>query len=192
MERKVHAIPFDPVAAEKGRFKHFMQKEIFEQPRAVADTIRGRASVEQGDVELDGVELPEELARRLGMAFGLLVLVNLAIVVAVFLPFLFVNGQRGFVVATFAWGLAFGGFWLMMTPALADVIDGIVARIPAAVAKASFETFRPWSQSQAKARTACDLRRTAHSSKPSGSTRPTMPWSCRIGRKALSACTSVT
>jgi glucosamine--fructose-6-phosphate aminotransferase (isomerizing) len=42
-----------------------MHKEIFEQPRAVADTIRGRASLEQGDVALDGVELSEAYAKSL-------------------------------------------------------------------------------------------------------------------------------
>lgn len=39
---EIHAIPWDPVSAAKGEFKHFMQKEIFEQPRALTDTIRGR------------------------------------------------------------------------------------------------------------------------------------------------------
>ncbi|MDP3178984.1 MAG: MFS transporter [Spirochaetaceae bacterium] len=43
------------------------------------------------------------------------------------LPLLFVRGYWGFVAAKFGWGLAFGGFWLMMTPALADVVDEIVA-----------------------------------------------------------------
>ena len=53
------------MAAEKDGHKHFMHKEIWEQPRAVADTIRGRASLEQGDVVLDGVELPADYARSL-------------------------------------------------------------------------------------------------------------------------------
>lgn len=42
------------------------------------------------------------------------------------LPLMFVAGYWGFVGAMFAWGLAFGGFWLMMTPALADVVDEMV------------------------------------------------------------------
>jgi GPH family glycoside/pentoside/hexuronide:cation symporter len=42
------------------------------------------------------------------------------------LPLMFVAGYWGFVAAMFAWGLAFGGFWLMMTPALADVVDEMV------------------------------------------------------------------
>jgi glucosamine--fructose-6-phosphate aminotransferase (isomerizing) len=45
------------VAAEKDGHKHFMHKEIFEQPRAVTDTIRGRVSLEDGDVVLDGMDL---------------------------------------------------------------------------------------------------------------------------------------
>jgi glucosamine--fructose-6-phosphate aminotransferase (isomerizing) len=43
-------ILWDPVTAEKGGFKHFMLKEIHEQPRAIADTIRGRVSLEEGKV----------------------------------------------------------------------------------------------------------------------------------------------
>jgi glucosamine--fructose-6-phosphate aminotransferase (isomerizing) len=63
--RKPRRIEWSAVAAEKDGHKHFMHKEIFEQPRAVTDTIRGRASLEQGDVLLDGVELPEEYAKGL-------------------------------------------------------------------------------------------------------------------------------
>ncbi len=61
--RKPRRIEWTAVAAEKEGHKHFMHKEIFEQPRAVADTIRGRASLESGDVVLDGVELTEEQVR---------------------------------------------------------------------------------------------------------------------------------
>src|SRR5512138_275332 len=63
--RKSRKIEWSAVAAEKDGHKHFMHKEIFEQPRAVADTIRGRASLEQGDVVLDGFELPEGYARAI-------------------------------------------------------------------------------------------------------------------------------
>ncbi|MFY3743189.1 glutamine--fructose-6-phosphate transaminase (isomerizing) [Anaeromyxobacter sp. PSR-1] len=65
LARKPRKIEWSAVAAEKDGHKHFMHKEIFEQPRAVADTIRGRASLEQGDVTLDGMELPEDYARSL-------------------------------------------------------------------------------------------------------------------------------
>jgi len=63
--RPPRRIEWSAVAAEKEGHKHFMHKEIFEQPRAVADTIRGRVSLESGDVALDGLELPEEAARKL-------------------------------------------------------------------------------------------------------------------------------
>jgi GPH family glycoside/pentoside/hexuronide:cation symporter len=50
-----------------------------------------------------------------------------AAALAVFcVPLLFVVGYWGFVVAMFAWGIAFGGFWMLMTPAMADVIDEVV------------------------------------------------------------------
>jgi glucosamine--fructose-6-phosphate aminotransferase (isomerizing) len=65
LARKPRRIEWSAVAAEKDGHKHFMHKEIWEQPRAVADTIRGRASLEQGDVTLDGMELPEGYAKSL-------------------------------------------------------------------------------------------------------------------------------
>jgi hypothetical protein len=51
-KRTPKEILWDPVTAEKGGYKHFMLKEIFEQPRAVVDTIRGRISLEEGEVLL--------------------------------------------------------------------------------------------------------------------------------------------
>ena len=65
VSRKPRRIEWSAMAAEKDGHKHFMHKEIVEQPRAVADTIRGRASLEQGDVALDGMELPEAYVRQL-------------------------------------------------------------------------------------------------------------------------------
>ncbi len=64
-QRAPRRIEWSAVAAEKEGHKHFMHKEIFEQPRAVADTIRGRVSLEQGDVTLDGLEITEGQARAL-------------------------------------------------------------------------------------------------------------------------------
>ncbi len=49
VERKPKRIDWSPVQAEKGGFKHFMLKEIFEQPRAIEDTLRGRILPEEGD-----------------------------------------------------------------------------------------------------------------------------------------------
>ncbi len=50
---KEETIAWDPVQAEKGGFRHFMLKEIHEQPRAVRDTLLGRMSLDTGDVHLD-------------------------------------------------------------------------------------------------------------------------------------------
>lgn len=55
-EREVKVIDWNPVMAEKAGYSHFMQKEIFEQPRAVIDTIRGKFSLEQDTVTLGGME----------------------------------------------------------------------------------------------------------------------------------------
>jgi glucosamine--fructose-6-phosphate aminotransferase (isomerizing) len=50
-------VNWTPLMAEKGGYKHFMLKEIFEQPRAVIDTIRGRVSEEMGDAIFEDVDL---------------------------------------------------------------------------------------------------------------------------------------
>jgi glucosamine--fructose-6-phosphate aminotransferase (isomerizing) len=65
VNRKPRRIDWSAMAAEKEGHKHFMHKEIFEQPRAVADTIRGRISLEHGDVTLDGVSLPADYVQQL-------------------------------------------------------------------------------------------------------------------------------
>lgn len=59
LEKTVEEISWSPVLAEKGGYSHFMQKEIFEQPRALADTIRGRYSEESGKLYLDNLETVE-------------------------------------------------------------------------------------------------------------------------------------
>ena len=56
---------WDPIAAEKGGHKHFMLKEIFEQPTAVRDTILGRVSLESGRIFLEDMHLSEETFRTL-------------------------------------------------------------------------------------------------------------------------------
>jgi glucosamine--fructose-6-phosphate aminotransferase (isomerizing) len=53
IEPKLQRITWDPIMAEKGGFKHFMLKEIYEQPRAVRDTVQGRISLDAGRVYLD-------------------------------------------------------------------------------------------------------------------------------------------
>jgi glucosamine--fructose-6-phosphate aminotransferase (isomerizing) len=60
IERPVQHITWDPIMAEKGGFKHFMQKEIFEQPRAVRDTLVGRVSLDSGKVFLDEMDITEQ------------------------------------------------------------------------------------------------------------------------------------
>ncbi len=59
IQRPVQHITWDPIMAEKGGFKHFMQKEIFEQPRAVRDTLLGRISLDSGKVFLDEMDITE-------------------------------------------------------------------------------------------------------------------------------------
>jgi glucosamine--fructose-6-phosphate aminotransferase (isomerizing) len=62
--RAAQHISWDPIMAEKGGFKHFMQKEIFEQPRAVRDTLLGRISQVTGKVFLDEMDISEEEFRN--------------------------------------------------------------------------------------------------------------------------------
>src|SRR6516165_538446 len=63
LNRQVSHILWDPIMAEKGGYKHFMLKEIFEQPRAVRDTTLGRLLEESGDVYLEDLRLTDsELA----------------------------------------------------------------------------------------------------------------------------------
>jgi glucosamine--fructose-6-phosphate aminotransferase (isomerizing) len=59
IQRPVQHVTWDPIMAEKGGFKHFMQKEIFEQPRAVRDTLLGRMSLDTGKVFLDEMDITE-------------------------------------------------------------------------------------------------------------------------------------
>ncbi len=64
VSRQVSHILWDPIMAEKGGYKHFMLKEIFEQPRAVRDTTLGRVGQESGRIFLDEMDIrAEEFAR---------------------------------------------------------------------------------------------------------------------------------
>jgi glucosamine--fructose-6-phosphate aminotransferase (isomerizing) len=60
VEPKQQRITWDPIMAEKGGFKHFMLKEIYEQPRAVRDTSQGRISLDTGKIYLDPMDISEE------------------------------------------------------------------------------------------------------------------------------------
>jgi len=57
INRQVQHVLWDPIMAEKGGYKHFMLKEIFEQPRAVRDTTLGRVGQETGKIFLDEMEI---------------------------------------------------------------------------------------------------------------------------------------
>ncbi len=69
VERAVNVIDWSPAMAEKAGYKHFMQKEIFEQPRALIDTFRGRIDPEQGEVVLREVSLSEDDIKSLRKIF---------------------------------------------------------------------------------------------------------------------------
>jgi glucosamine--fructose-6-phosphate aminotransferase (isomerizing) len=60
IERKITRILWDPIQAEKGGYKHFMLKEIWEQPRAVTDTTLGRVSLDSGKVFLGEMKLSDK------------------------------------------------------------------------------------------------------------------------------------
>lgn len=68
IEKEVRKVLWNPVMAEKGGYKHFMLKEIYEQPRSIMDTIRGRISHESGKVYpefISGSGLSEEDIRKI-------------------------------------------------------------------------------------------------------------------------------
>ena len=60
MQRAITRIQWDPIQAEKGGYKHFMLKEIWEQPRAITDTTRGRVSLDSGKVYLGEMKIADE------------------------------------------------------------------------------------------------------------------------------------
>ncbi len=64
-QAEIQTLSWDPVSAEKGEYKHFMQKEIFEQPRALTDTLRGRVDFERLEINLPEMNLNRDAACRL-------------------------------------------------------------------------------------------------------------------------------
>ncbi|NJM42336.1 MAG: glutamine--fructose-6-phosphate transaminase (isomerizing) [Anaerolineae bacterium] len=70
IQKQVHTIAWDPISAEKGEYRHFMQKEMFEQARAITDTIRGRVNFETGEVSLPELKLNEVPSRIYTVASG--------------------------------------------------------------------------------------------------------------------------
>jgi glucosamine--fructose-6-phosphate aminotransferase (isomerizing) len=63
VSKKSTRVAWDPVMAEKAGYKHFMLKEIFEQPWAVKETVLGRASQESGKVFLQEIEISDQVLR---------------------------------------------------------------------------------------------------------------------------------
>jgi glucosamine--fructose-6-phosphate aminotransferase (isomerizing) len=69
IQAEIHSVSWDPVAAEKGEFRHFMQKEIHEQVRSLTDTLAGRVDFENGRIRLPELNLSPELAQRITKIF---------------------------------------------------------------------------------------------------------------------------
>ena len=65
VQREPVRILWDPIMAEKGGYRHFMLKEIYEQPRAITDTFRGRIAPETGSIVLPDVNLDPSTVKRL-------------------------------------------------------------------------------------------------------------------------------
>ena len=63
VSKKTQRVDWDPIKAEKGGHKHFMLKEIFEQPAAARDTILGRVSLEQGHIFLEDLHIDDASLR---------------------------------------------------------------------------------------------------------------------------------
>jgi glucosamine--fructose-6-phosphate aminotransferase (isomerizing) len=68
-ERQVNHISWSPAMAEKAGYKHFMQKEIFEQPRALIDTFRGRINPDLGEVILEEIRFNDQDIKDLRKIF---------------------------------------------------------------------------------------------------------------------------
>lgn len=62
---QVHTVSWDPVAAEKGEYRHFMQKEIHEQVRALTDTLAGRVDFANGRIRLPDLNITADIAKKI-------------------------------------------------------------------------------------------------------------------------------
>src|ERR671930_1962938 len=65
VSKTTQRVMWDPIAAEKGGHKHFMLKEIYEQPTAARDTILGRVSLDRGQIFLEDLHVPESTLKSL-------------------------------------------------------------------------------------------------------------------------------
>ena len=61
---QVHTVSWDPVSAEKGEYRHFMQKEIHEQVQSVTDTLAGRVDFSRSEIRLPDLNLTEKLQTK--------------------------------------------------------------------------------------------------------------------------------
>lgn len=68
-EKKITHVTWSLTMAEKGGFKHFLLKEIFEQPRALVDTIRGRISIEKGEIQFENINFKKEFINKIRKIF---------------------------------------------------------------------------------------------------------------------------
>ncbi len=69
VKAEVHTIAWDAVSAEKGEFRHFMQKEIHEQVRSLTDTLAGRVDFNTGRIRLPELNLTPEMATRISRIY---------------------------------------------------------------------------------------------------------------------------
>jgi glucosamine--fructose-6-phosphate aminotransferase (isomerizing) len=69
VETEIKSVPWSPSMAEKGGYRHFMLKEIYEQPRAIADTLRGRFNAELGIVDQREFGVEDEYLRSVERIF---------------------------------------------------------------------------------------------------------------------------
>jgi glucosamine--fructose-6-phosphate aminotransferase (isomerizing) len=69
VSQRVETISMSPSMAEKGGYRHFMLKEIYEQPRSIADTIRGRIFPEQGEVSVEEFGLTDDAISAIDKIF---------------------------------------------------------------------------------------------------------------------------
>ena len=69
VRKETKRVEWNPLMAEKGGYKHFMLKEIFEQPRAVIDTIRGRLLEEEGNALLENIDLDQKTLKKIRRVF---------------------------------------------------------------------------------------------------------------------------
>lgn len=69
VDYEIHTVAWDPVAAEKGEYRHFMHKEIHEQVRSLTDTIAGRVDFDSGRIHLDQLNLSPEMANKINKMF---------------------------------------------------------------------------------------------------------------------------